>query len=229
MKRLPILFLLLAPSYAADAPAPTAPTTPAAAPTPAPTKPGIRLFPLKYADADQLRKLFSAFSYPITTNRDFNVLLVTAPPAFQAQVEEVIKQFDVAPEPPKNIELTVYLLTGADARGPTPLPKELQELEKQLVAASSYKAFKLADSQVIRIRPGQPGEATGGQALSQIHFRAGWINSDQKGKIISFDGLHVQLKTTTISTEIDLREGQWAAIGRVTPDGVLVAMARVSE
>jgi len=82
---------------------------------------------------------------------------------------------------------------------------------------------------VIRIRPGQQGEATGGQDLSQIRFRAGWINSDPKGKIISFDGLRVQLKTTTISTDIDLREGQWAAIGRVNPDGVLVAMARVSD
>src|SRR5580704_8650694 len=150
MRRILILLLLLAPGYAADAPVPAAPA--------APLKPTIRMFPLKYADADQLRKLFSAFSYPMTTNRDFNVLLVTAPPGFQTQVEAVIKQFDVAPEPPKNIELTVYLLTGADAPGPAPLPKELQELQKQLVAASSYKAFRLADSQVIRIRPGQPGE-----------------------------------------------------------------------
>jgi hypothetical protein len=226
MKRLPILLLLLAPGYAADPPA----TPPAAAPISTRSEQtAIRMFQLKYADAEQIRKLFSAYSYPMTTDRDFNVLLVTAPPGFQTQVEAVVKQFDVAPEPPKNIELTVYLLTGADAPGSTPLPKELQEMEKQLVAASSYKAFKLADSQVIRIRPGQPGEATGGQALTQVRFRAGWINSAEKGKIISFDALRVQLKNTAISTDIDLREGQWATIGRVNPDGVLVAMARVSE
>src|SRR5580704_13218295 len=138
MRRILILLLLLAPGYAADAPVPAAPA--------APLKPTIRMFPLKYADADQLRKLFSAFSYPITTNRDFNVLLVTAPPGFQTQVEEVIKQFDIAPQIPKNLELTIYLLTGAEAPGPTPLPKELQEMEKQLVAASSHKAFIVTDS-----------------------------------------------------------------------------------
>jgi hypothetical protein len=223
MNRLPILFLLVAPGFASDAPVPTAPSTPP------PPKPTMRMFPLKYADADQLRKLFSAFSYPMSTNRDFNVLLVTSPPGFQAEVEAAIKQFDIAPTPPKNVELTIYLLNGADSPGSTPLPKELQEVEKQLVEASSFKAFKLADSQVIRIRPGQPGEATGAQALSQIRFRAGWINTDKKGKVISFDGLHVQLKNTSISTDIDLRENQWAIIGTASPDGILVAMARVSD
>jgi hypothetical protein len=187
------------------------------------------MYPLKYADAEQLRKLFSAFSYPMTTNRDFNVLLVTAPPSFQSQVESAVKEFDVAPTPPKNVELTVYLLNGADASGPTSLPKELQEMERQLVAASSYKAFKLTDSQVIRSRPGQPGEASGSQTLSQIHFRAGWINTDDKGRILSFDNLRLQLKGAAVSADIDLREGQWAVIGRVNPDGVLAAMARVSE
>lgn len=236
MQRLPILFLFLFLSmtwgFAADAPPQASPGPPAPGPAPVSTPPPpriIRMFPLKYADAEQLRKLFAAFSYPITTNRDFNVLVVNAPPSFQTQVEAVVKEFDVAPAPPRNIELSLYLLTGADAAGPTPLPKDLQETERQLVAASAYKAFKLADSQVIRIRAGQAGEATGGQALSQIRFRAGWISSDDKGRILSFDNLRVQSKGGAVSTDVDLREGQWAVIGRVNPDGVLVAMARVSE
>lgn len=217
MNRLPLLILLLTRGFPADLPAPAAPQR------------VIRMFPLKYADAEQLRKLFAAFSYSITTNRDFNVLMVNAPVGFQSQVEAVVKEFDVAPAPPKNLELTVYLLTGADAPGPAPLPKALQEMEKQLVAASSYRAFKLTDSQVIRVRPGQAGEATGAQELSQIRFRAGWINSDEKGAIISLDGLRVQLKTATVSTDIDLREGQVVVIGRANPDGILIAMAKVSE
>jgi hypothetical protein len=138
MKRLPILILFLARGFAADAP---------------PTERVIKMFPLKYADSEQVRKLFSSYSYPMSTNRDFNVLTVTAPASFVAQVEAAVKQFDVAPVPPKNIELSVYLLTGADAPGPTPLPKELLEMEKQLIASSSYKAYHLADTQVIRLVP----------------------------------------------------------------------------
>src|SRR5450432_4045292 len=103
MKLIPILILFLARGFAADAP---------------PAEPAVKMFALKFADSEQVRKLFSGYSYPMSTNRDFNVLTVTAPAAFLAQVEAAVKQFDVAPVPPKNIELTVYLLTGADAPGP---------------------------------------------------------------------------------------------------------------
>jgi hypothetical protein len=131
--------------------------------------------------------------------------------------------------PPKNIALAVYLLTGADAPGPTPLPKELQEMEKQLIANTSYKAYHLADTQVIRTRPGQPADSSGVLPLSQVRFRAGWINSDEKGRVISLDGLHVQLKSLAVSEDIDLRENQLVVIGKANPDGLLIAVAKVSE
>ena len=211
MKHLSILILFLVRGFAADTP------------------PAVKMFPLKYADSEQVRKLFSIYSYPMSTNRDFNVLTVTAPASFLAQVEAAVKQFDVAPVPPKNIVLTVYLLTGADAPGPAPLPKELQEMEKQLIATSSFKAYHLADTQVIRTRPGQPADSSGVLPLSQVRFRAGWINADEKGRIISFDGLRVQLKTLALSEDIDLRENQLVVIGKASPDGLLVAVAKVSE
>src|SRR2546428_9869602 len=109
MRRLSILMLLLVPALAEDAPADK--TT--------------RMFPLKYTDADQIRRLFSTYSYPMSANREFNVLTVTAPAGFQTKVETAIKEFDIAPVAPKNIELTVYVMTGADAPLPTPVPKEL--------------------------------------------------------------------------------------------------------
>jgi hypothetical protein len=227
MNRFSILIFLLARGFAADTPTQTEPKAPESKPA-APQR-VIRMYPLKYADADQFRKLFSSFSYPMSTNRDFNVLIVNAPPSFLEQVDVAVREFDVAPPPPKNFELTVYLITAADAPASTPLPKELQEMEKQLVASSPYKAFHLADSQVIRTRTGQSAESSSQLLLTQVRFRAGWINSDEKGRIISLDGLRVQLKNTAISTDIDLREGQLAVIGKANPDGLLLATAKVSE
>jgi hypothetical protein len=215
MKYLPILILFLSRGFAAG--------------PPPPVEQVIKMFPLKYADSEQVRKLFSTYSYPMSTNRDFNVLTVTAPASFVAQVEAAIKQFDVAPVPPKNIELTVYLLTGADAPSPAPLPKELQEMEKQLIATSSYKAYHLTDTQVIRTRPGQPADSSGVLPLSQVHFRSAWINADEKGRIISLDGFRVQLKTLAITTDIDLRENQLVLVGKANPDSLLVAVAKISE
>jgi len=205
MKRLCILILLLVPAFAQDELADK--TT--------------RMFPLKYADADQIRRLFSTYSYPISSNREFNVLTVTAPPAFQTKVEAAIKQFDIAPVPPRNIELTVYVMTGAEL--PSPVPKELESIEKQLMTGGAFKGVRLTDTQVLRIRPGQPGESGG------IRLRAAWVNAGEKGRVISFDGLRVNLKTATVSTDIDIPEGQGVVIGKSNPDGLLVATAKVSE
>ena len=83
MKFLSILVLVFLPVFAADAPA----------------EKSTRTFPLKYVDADQVRRLFSAYSYPMTANRDFNVLTVTAPAGFQTKVEEAIKEYDLQPIP----------------------------------------------------------------------------------------------------------------------------------
>jgi predicted RNA binding protein YcfA (HicA-like mRNA interferase family) len=65
--------------------------------------------------------------------------------------------------------------------------------------------------------------------ISQVRLRAGWINTDEKGSHVSLDGLRVQLKTIAISADIDLREGQVVLIGKAGPDGLVVAMAKVSE
>jgi hypothetical protein len=211
MKLLPVLLLTLAAGFADDA------------------GPVMRMFTLKYADAEQFRKLFSNFSYPMSTNRDFNVLSVTAPAGFLDKVQELVKQFDVAPVPPKNIELTIYLMAGVETPAATPLPKELQEMEKHLVEASAFKAYRLTDSQVIRTRPGMPADSIGALELSQIRFRAARINADEKGNIISIDGLHAQIKASAIDVDIDLREGQLAVIGKISPGSLLLAAAKISE
>ena len=208
MKRLSILILLLVPALAEDAAADK--TT--------------RMFPLKYADADQIRRLFSTYSFPMSSNREFNVLTVTAPPAFQTKVEAAIKEFDVAPAPPlKNIELTVYMLTGSDVVSPVPVPKELEAIEKQFMTRGAFKGVRLTDTQVLRIRPGQPGESGG------IRLRAAAVNTGEKGRVISFEGLRVALKTAMVNADMDLPEGQPVVIGTSNPDGLLVAIAKVSE
>jgi hypothetical protein len=204
MKCLSILILLLVPALAEEEADKT-----------------TRMFPLKYADADQIRRLFSTYSYPMSSNREFNVLTVTAPPAFQTIVEAAIKEFDVSPPPPKNIDLTVYVITGADI--PSPVPKELETIEKQFMTRGAFKGVRLTDTQVLRIRTGQPGESGG------IRVRAATVNTGEKGRVISLDGFKVNLKTATVNADIDLPEGQGVIIGTSSPDGLLVAIAKISE
>ena len=123
MECFPVLFLVLVPVVGAEGPPLPDPKAAEAKPaTQNPTEWTLRMFPLKYADAEQLRRLLSAFSYPISTNSDFNVLSLRAPNDFLSQVDGIVKRFDVAPQPPKNVELTVYLLNR-----PRPAPRRCRK------------------------------------------------------------------------------------------------------
>jgi len=204
VKRFVLPFLLLSHVFAADA---------------VPPKDDMRMFVLKYTDAAKLRKLFSRYSFPMSSNRDFNVLTVIGPASFQAQVEAAIKQFDVAPDPPKNVEVAVYLITTKETPASLSLPKELEE---------KWKGYRVIDSQVIRTRVGQPAESSGSALLSQVRFRSASIGPG----VISIDGLRVQLKgpdTASLGSDIDLKENQAVVIGKTNPDGLLVAIATVAQ
>jgi hypothetical protein len=205
MRRLTVLLLLLAPAFADEAPAAKS----------------TRMYPLKYADADQIRRLFSTYSYPMTANREFNVLTVTAPPPFHTQVEGAIKEFDVAPAPPRNIELTLYVVTGADK--PSAQPKELEAVEKQFTTGGLFKGILVSDTQVLRTRAGLPAES------GAVRIRAAWVNGGDKSKVVSVDGLRVTVKGCALAADIDVPEGRAVVVGKAGPDGLIVVVAKVTE
>jgi len=60
-------------------------------------------------------------------------------------------------------------------------------------------------------------------------LRAAWVSAGDKNRVISFDGLEVNFKTATLSTDIDIPEGQAVVIGKAGTDGPLVAAAKAAE
>ena len=132
---------------------------------------------------------------------------------------------------------------------------ELEGVVKQLRSMFNYKGYQLIDTQQIRVRAGQGGEASGmvdnGSAgglktISQVKFSRALVSTDEKGRAIRIDNLKVGLKTpvpaasgfqyldTGINTDVDVHEGQKVVVGKANMDGtdrasIIVLTAKVVE
>jgi hypothetical protein len=174
-----------------------------------------------------------------------------------AEVEEIIKRFDVPPPPVPNVEVTIYMMSALPTPSAAAVPPELEPVIKQLKSMFSYKSYQLIDTEIIRVRAGQGGEASavvdnkgpsGAKTISQMKFRSVTPSIDEKGRVMRIDGLKVGLRVpiasspkgefqyidTGISTDVDIREGQKVVVGKVNMDGadrasIVVLAARVVE
>jgi hypothetical protein len=148
-------------------------------------------------------------------------------------------------------------MSALSAPSPTAIPQELEPVVKQLKSMFSYKGYQLIDTEVIRVRAGQGGDAsavvdnkgpTGAKTISEMKFRSATPSVDEKGRAMRIDGLKVGLKIpipknakgeytyidTGISTDVDIREGQKVVVGKVNMDGadrasIVVLSAKVVE
>ncbi len=185
-----LLLLLICPAiYAQQSAPPGQPTDPSAWST--------KTIELKYIDPEQLRSLYAGQSYVMEANRELKVLKVNGPQSFLQEVEDAGKRLDVPPPAPANIQVTVYLLaTAAQAPSAAELPADLKTIDASLKGLASSQSLRLADSQVLRLREGQPGElrltdskAAGGPALTRIRVQAAVAGTDPKANRISLDGV----------------------------------------
>lgn len=185
---------------------------------------GTKTIQVKYIDPEQLRDVYSGRSFVIQVNRELKLLTVSGPTQFLDEVEETAKRLDVAPALPKDIEVTVYLLaTVAQAPSVQPLPAELQNAEKRL----NLPALRLADSETMRIREGQPGDLSFGPAagvsLTHIALKSASVTSGAKADVISLTGLHCWLSkgsgqqppsNNDFTTDIDVTQNEAALVAK---------------
>jgi hypothetical protein len=240
MKKLAILILLaVSASFGADEPIVS------------------RVYQLKYADPVAFNALLAPYVRHIQVDRGLKAMSVTMRQDAVADVEQIIKRFDVPPPPVPNVEVTIYMMSAVPTQSAAPIPPELEPVIKQLKSMFSYKSYQLIDTEVIRVRAGQGGDASavvdnkgpsGAKTISEMKFRSVTPSIDEKGRAMRIDGLKVGLKIpviagpkgeyqyldTGISTDVDIREGQKVVVGKVNMDGadrasIVVLAARVVE
>jgi len=163
------------------------------------------------------------------------------------------------PNPPSNpnVELTVYLLSGAiQATGADDVPQDLASTVRQLHGVFNYKSYKLAESFVLRGRSSGPSEyahaQTGGILPgSGLHYNFYYQRvrvSPEKPRMVHIDQLQINLSmppywkdgkqrsdaVASINTDLDLAEGQKTVVGKSSINNagdalILVIVPKVIE
>jgi hypothetical protein len=156
-----------------------------------------------------------------------------------------------------NVELTVYLLSGAtQGAGADDVPQDLASTVKQLHTVFSYKNYKLSESFVLRGRSSGPQEMASANTQgilpgTGLHYNFNYNRvriSPEKPRIIHIDGLRINLDTppvgtpsnrhsdrvASISTDLDLGEGQKTVVGKSSINNagdalILVIVPKVIE
>jgi hypothetical protein len=172
-------------------------------------------------------------------NRGLKLLTVSGPPQFLNEVEETGKRLDLAPAGPANLEITVYLLTTTpQAPSSQNLPPEVQAIAKTLGPSAS--TLRLADSETLRVREGQPGEVafgdspSSGVSLASISLQAASVIPGAKDDVISLNGLRCKINKSSAQTSlggdmtanIDVVQNQAALAAKAGVEKPLVIVVR---
>lgn len=152
----------------------------------------------------------------------------------------------------KNVELTVYLLSGVQAPGTDDVPQDLNSTVKQLHSLFTYKSYKLADSFILRGRADSV-QSAGTEGIlpgSGLHYSFSYNRarvSNEKPYMVHIDMLRISLYTREvlgdkmtqktiagITTSLDLTEDQKTVVGKssINSNGdalILVLVPKVIE
>ncbi len=205
-----------------------------------------RVFMLKYADARNVAGVLDVFGYGIKADRELHVVAVSAPAAAMAAIEDAVKRLDVPAAAPKDVDLIVYMIAASEqASADGSLPSELQPVADEVKKIFSYKSFRLLDSILLRTQPGNRASAdgviqTGGESKTSYSFNVqpSTVTEDPQGRLIRLDNLSLILhlpgdRQAAIRTEITVREGQRAVVGKsnmgLGQSLILVVTAKVTE
>ncbi|MDX2178942.1 MAG: hypothetical protein SFV18_05055 [Bryobacteraceae bacterium] len=143
-----------------------------------------------------------------------------------------------------NLEFAVYMLVASpDAAKNEPVPETLDSVVKQMRAVFTYKGFRVAETLLLRSRSGKGAEASsfsplpgvdGVKTYYQFRFGLAQVVDKPGGRIIKIDalraGVRVPYKTSAnggayqfadigFNTDIDVKEGQKAVVGKGSMEG----------
>jgi hypothetical protein len=195
--------------------------------------------------------VLGVFGYAITANPSLKVIAISAPLSVVEAIEDALKRLDVPGVAPKNVELTAYLLIGSHEASSASVPPELLPVITQMKSTFPYKGFRLLDTLLVRGRMGQMIEASGivtvdpgvpHQTPYAFRARCTQVTPGEKGSVIRLDALKLELKVpvgatfsnVTVSTDIDVREGQKVVVGKSSVGGadqalIVVLTARLVD
>ena len=163
-------------------------------------------------------------------------IVLRGKPADVAALENTIRELDSASSNlgSKNVELTVYLLSGSGSSSPSATEEKLPVVApvvKQLRAVFPYSNYQLLSTMLLRSGEGTPASTSGllkgfGNSAAPSHYevsyKAARVSADEAGPSIHLMGFHFVLRVAIgpslfdagVETDVDLRDGQKVVVGK---------------
>jgi hypothetical protein len=166
-------------------------------------------------------------------------IVLRGKPADVSALENTIRELDSASSnlgSSKNVELTVYLLSGSSSPAAESIPAAVTPVVKQLHSVFPYSNYQLLSTMLLRSGEGTPASTEGllkafgnvaeGSFPSSysVSYRAARVSPDEAGPNIHLTEFHFGLRVAigskgvmfdvSIKTDVDLREGQKVVVGK---------------
>ena len=194
------------------------------------------LVELKYADPNSVANLLRVFNdVSIFPNQEMRAITLAGPRDAVDAAQAMIRQVDVAP---KDIELTVHYLLGAEGENTlgTPPPKDLEPVINQLKNAFAFQNFRLLGGLDLRTRTGQRASTNSnlgeiklgsGSATIFASFQIRSASVAPDGSTVRLDGMNNALRwpylsgsgigysDLSLNTDVDIKAGQKVVVGRI--------------
>ena len=214
---------------------------------------------VKHRDVSQFVGLLGALGVRGVPSPELKVIALSGPSDMVEAAAKAIQRLDVPAGATKNIELTLYLLSGSpDAAQAGKIPPELEGVTKQMRGLFAYQSFHLLETMILRVRDGEDGEANGVgpapdstaeaamKSIYQISFRRVSLAAGDKGNVVRISRLGfssrvpvgkpgaMTYQSAGFNTGVDVGEGQKVVVGKANIDGsnsamFLVVTARVID
>ncbi len=190
---------------------------------------------------DRLMRLLNVFGARVQGDSEMRTIVVYAPKNVVDQMRHVVEQLDRPGSQAalgQNIEMTVTLLrcTATPSTGAVPLPADIEQVAKQLRAATQCKNAEIWDIFPMRLQEGKratgqlqlPASTQGGQhAQVSVMVSPDAVYRREQNRYVRFSMVKLDLKIPNgvnfsdagINTSGDFMEGQKTVLGKVSGAG----------
>ena len=168
----------------------------------------------------------------------------------EKDLETALSLIDYLDAESRDLELRVHVLAAQETAG-DPLPEAVDSVARELAKVFGYGGFELLETILLRAKDSSGASVQGGLLGSdgvmsryELAFdRARFIPQEesgdpeiaQRGNRLRFDRFRFMMKTgeqppaVTLRTDVEVQEGQTAAVGKATPGGLGRALVILVE
>jgi hypothetical protein len=220
------------------------------------------IYEVEHADPLTLAEVLMVFPIHVGAHPQMGLITLAGDPEDVAAAVAAARSLDLPPQPTRSVEITAHVLGASKtAQLSGAVPSELEEVARQLKQVFGYRGVELVDSLSIRARDRGEALVTGafsqGEDLEPAPYRLGFnralVVDGQDARSVRLDGLRFMAELrrwrastpqgepgrivsseVNLTTDVEVREGQKAVVGKAATDGerdslILVVEVKVIE